>query len=563
MKRLIFHSMLVLSESERAARTIKFHKRRTILKGPNDTGKSSLIKTLYWTFGAEPRNLHPAWIAANVASAVSFSLDDTKYRMLRDGGRFTLFDHNDRRIESFKRVTSELAPYFARLCNFPLRLVGRGNQEETQAPPAFMFLPFYFDQDSSWVSNWSGFDRLGQFANWRADVAQFHMGVRPAEYYIAKGERTQAQRQKARLDSETDVIRSVKKRLENELPVAQFDIDVDAFKAEIDELLAETAILQREEEKLRSRTVRLHNDRESLLQQVAITEAAVHELSKDFSFAAEQVDEVICPTCRTTHTNSFAERFYIARDEDRCKDLLTKLSAHLERTEEEIAGLSESLGETIARSERIHEILQRKRGEVTLHEIVQAESKKHLRKVLLTDMAALQDSSQKAGDEVSGAQERMDRVSDKKRHQEIRGFYMEKMQEFLNRLGVLNMREEQFKNLNSKIEESGSDQPRALLAYYFAVLHTVSKYSSSTFCPIVIDSPNQQDQDPVNWPKMVQFIADHQPVGSQVILGLVDEAGVDTGSKTIVLETKHHVLQRSEYSRVASEIQGLRDESFR
>lgn len=563
MKQLIFHNMLVLSEREQKARRIDFHKRRTILKGPNDTGKSSLIKTIYWTFGAEPARIHPFWRAANVTACVSFSIDDTERRLLRDGDRFTLFDSDNRPIKSFNRVTSQLSPYLAKLFNFPLRLAARGDREETQATPAFLFLPFYFDQDASWTTNWSGFTRLGQFAAWRQDVAQFHTGVRPAEYYIAKSNRMRAVRDKAKFAGEREVIQSVKERLEDELPVAQFDVDLDTFRVEIDELLAESATLQRDEERIRSQTVRLHNERESLLQQIAITEAAVRELAKDFEFAATQVDdEVLCPTCRTPHTNSFAERFFIAQDEDKCIELLAKLTAHLEQTDDQIAVLSRQLGEAMARSQRIQEILQRKRGEVTLHQIVQAESKKHLKSILKTDMATLHESEDEAERSAIKAKDRMDQCSDKTRHRKIREFYVERMREFLHTLDVLKMSEDQYRSLHAEVKESGSDQPRALLAYYFAILHTITEYSSSTFCPIVVDSPNQQDQDPKNWPKMVNFIVKQQPVDSQLVLGLVDEAGIKLEGRIIELDEKYSVLQRSAFPEVSEEIRALRARSF-
>ena len=35
----------------------------------------------------------------------------------------------------------------------------------------------------------------------------------------------------------------------------------------------------------------------------------------------------------------------------------------------------------------------------------------------------------------------------------------------------------------------GSEGPRGLIAYYYAFLHTARRYSSSSFCPIVIDRP--------------------------------------------------------------------------
>ena len=52
---------------------------------------------------------------------------------------------------------------------------------------------------------------------------------------------------------------------------------------------------------------------------------------------------------------------------------------------------------------------------------------------------------------------------------------------------------------------------RGLLAYYYSILHLMKEHSTAAFCPIIIDSPNQQDQDFVNLKKMLGFIRDKRP----------------------------------------------------
>ncbi|WP_457094139.1 AAA family ATPase, partial [Microvirga sp. P5_D2] len=59
MKRLLFERLELLSLSERKARTVEFHPRLTVITGENGVGKSSVIKSLYWTLGAAPAVMHP------------------------------------------------------------------------------------------------------------------------------------------------------------------------------------------------------------------------------------------------------------------------------------------------------------------------------------------------------------------------------------------------------------------------------------------------------------------------------------------------------------------------
>jgi recombinational DNA repair ATPase RecF len=52
MKRLVFRELKLISYKEERARRVAFHPRRTAIIGDNDTGKSSILKSLYRTLGA-------------------------------------------------------------------------------------------------------------------------------------------------------------------------------------------------------------------------------------------------------------------------------------------------------------------------------------------------------------------------------------------------------------------------------------------------------------------------------------------------------------------------------
>ena len=184
MKKLRFHELLLLSRSEQRARREPFHPRATVIRGSNGTGKSSLVKSIYWAMGAEPATVHPRWKDANVTASLRFSLDDVGYRMIRFSDRLTLFDSDDRLIRVFADISTDAANFFADFFDFHLLLNARGN--DMQATPAFLFLPFYLDQDGGWTKPHASFANLQQFASPRKDMLAFHCGIRPSAYYIAK-----------------------------------------------------------------------------------------------------------------------------------------------------------------------------------------------------------------------------------------------------------------------------------------------------------------------------------------------------------------------------------------
>jgi hypothetical protein len=209
---------------------------------------------------------------------------------------------------------------------------------ETQATPAFLFLPFYVDQDIGWTKNWASFTRLEQFTRWRKDAAEYHMGVRPNEYYQAKSGLAHILARASDLRQRRDVLQSVLKQLSDQLTKLDFNIDIDAYRKEIEKLLIYCNKLQKSEEELKKDLARIYNSKAVVDAQIAITTATSKELRGDYSFAVDvPTDHIECPTCGTIHQNSFLERFAIAKDEQRCQELLIELTTELTGYDEQLA----------------------------------------------------------------------------------------------------------------------------------------------------------------------------------------------------------------------------------
>jgi hypothetical protein len=75
-----------------------------------------------------------------------------------------VFAANGQPIEIFTSVTKGLGPWLAQLLKFGIKLTDNQGELITP-PPAYLLLPYYFDQDASWTDNWRGFTRLQQIKN--------------------------------------------------------------------------------------------------------------------------------------------------------------------------------------------------------------------------------------------------------------------------------------------------------------------------------------------------------------------------------------------------------------
>ena len=66
-----------------AARRINLDNDLVIVAGGNESGKSSILKTLYYTLGATVYPFARRWERANVASLLKFTIDGVNFKAVR------------------------------------------------------------------------------------------------------------------------------------------------------------------------------------------------------------------------------------------------------------------------------------------------------------------------------------------------------------------------------------------------------------------------------------------------------------------------------------------------
>lgn len=554
MKNLRLAKLRLFSMSEAASWNCEFHPRTTLILGPNHTGKSSVLKSLYHTFGANVE-LHPTWKEANVGSLIEFDLDDEKYSILRYADKFATFDSNGNLLGRFKRITSELGPHLAQLFNFNLRLKDKNFIDQT-LPPSFLFMPFYLDQDKGWLSAWNSFGSLLQFPKWKASLIPYHTGIRPQQYYDLQVRIADIGLKLKELKAKRDVLSELILRLASDVKIL-FDYDLESFSKEISDLLIQCNRIRESQNELREILEELYGRKAVLMSQLGIADRAIRENKKDFDYATLELpdDSINCPTCGHQYLNNFSERFAIAVDQDSYFELKSELQDELDEVNDKIKQQLSRFASEQVRETRILRILETKQGEVELNDLIENEGRKKGEQTIQNNIDAVDSEMNHLLAEDAQLREQVKSYESKTRKQEIVSLYSSQMRRYVELLDVKNLPEINLTKIDGPMKDQGSGNPRAILCYFYAILQVVKKYSSSTFCPIIIDSPQQQDQDKFHLPKVLEFIRDERPLGSQLILGMTDSQNVDfKDSSTITLGNKWHLLQTDSYEETMDEV---------
>lgn len=546
MKSLQLENMLLVSHREKKARKIDFDPEVTVIKGENDTGKSSVIKSIQSAFGASPHNVHKNWTNADVHILIKFTLDGASYHIYKHRNSFSLFDSSKNIIGTYSSVTNELAPKLAQIFDFRLKLSDRDGKSITP-PPAYLMLPFYLDQDKGWVGTWCSYRNLGQFAHWKPRVAGYHFGIKPDKWYQLDSERKNFEAEKDEPERQIKAIQSVRDKTLSDFSGVDFDIDIDLFRNEVNQLINRCNDLKKKEREYKNQILEAKTEKIRIEAQIEIVVKTHDELSDDYKYSSKVGDVVDCPTCGAHYDNSFSERFDIAQDTETCVDLLSSLREDLAKIDKAISKSETMMEEAIEARLQINKILSKKQGDIKLKDLIDLESKKSLLVHLDKESAEYSKKLDEINIEIGKVTGEMKKYDDPERRKGIIAEYGELLRKNTMRLNVHSLDDSIYKNITPSIEESGSDLPRAILAYFFTSIEIIQKNGNATFFPIVIDAPNQQEQDKDNLNKILKFIKERRPKGKQLILGLVDSGDVDFEGKVLEFDKKYSVLNENFY----------------
>ena len=549
-----FRRLFLLSRERSRAFTMDLAPGATVIQAPNGFGKSALMKSLYDTFGAEPHRIDDNWKSERVVSAVEFVIDDVVRTIVKSAGTHAIFDATGTGHFQTSSISSELAPHLAELLDFRLLMTDK-RDEVVVPPPAYAFAPYYVDQDKSWSSAWTPFTSMYLSDSARV-LADYHSGLKPNEYYVALAERERTKRKLSEAQLRRRGLVDAVVHIEEAAPDAGLHLTLDDFADETARLVAESQRLHEREVEHREKLAELADVRSLWSAQLAVAKAALAELDEVFASAMHQPVDVECPSCGEHYSNDIATRFKIAADGDtltavaqHAQEEIRKTSTEIEKVQSNVAAVAEAI-------ERVQAVLSVRRHDVSLGDVVAAEGRNSATRILRRRIEEAETQIGQLTARIDEMIAEMSRALDRKRSRAIKAFFGIQLSRGAQRLDV---GLDSSGSIASPPRSRGSEGPRGLAAYYYAFLHTAREYGSSTFCPIVVDAPNQQGQDREHLPAMIQFLVRDRPTDSQLILAVEEAVGVSNDEATIVRvgQGRNRLLSEEAYDEVAAHLMPL------
>jgi hypothetical protein len=561
MRSFRFNKLWLLSEKEKKARIVHFQPNSNALVGTNHTGKSTISRNLFAAFGCNTRPFGGEWDEDAIV-AVAFNIEGQDYTMLKRGGLFTLLNENNL-VQWSTAEAGVLRDNLSKLFGFVLTLVANRANENRPARPAFFFVPFFIDQDGSWDSSWRTFQSLGEFQNWERPTLDLALGIRPPEYWSASSEFAGKKRELDDVVREHKVLEAARNKLAERFPRMPWYRDAMAFRRELKVLETQAGELAVEQDAVRSRAAEASASRDSLIAQIRLLDGALGTHASDMVFldSYEVGNDIICPTCGTAHEHSFHERLNLEAEADELRQLRTTLSARVKVAEREHNAIAKSLEDLDSLAERIDKLLDTERGKLKLREVIDRAGVDKAFDAFDEQRTQLDNARGELSREIDELESKLALLEDPKLAKTIRAFLNAKYSEFATQLQVPPSLHTRKGEVKIKPQQGGSGGPRAILAYYFALAHTASRYSPALLPPLVIDSPHQKAQDEIKRPMVTEFIFRNRVPGQQLIVGVEEDLPQsihlnELDSRT-ELTVEYGLLQDAQFEEAYSDLQPL------
>lgn len=518
----------------------------TVIKGPNGAGKSCIIKSILSCLGAEPEEVAPEWLELDVKCWLHFSVSGRRYSIFQDIASRTVLDADGRVLLVNRNDDASLARFWADTCDFRLEASGT-NGQTTVAHQANYFLPYYIDQDTGWSQTWGSFSRSENgFVN-RKDVLEYHVGITSNDFYSARAQVRRLQDALTEPVARSATLQSLVRDVGGRFDVGQFSLDIKEYQKEVDELLGECENLREIEETYKEDMISLQERKLIADDQLRIAQESLHDVQQDYQYASTADEGLECPVCGAHYENSFEARFQLARDEDQLRDTVSAIRSESARIVEAISRRQQKLDQSRAELAKIELLLATRQGALGFGDVIRSAGRKEVLSLLRGELEELNKSISAGNQNLDDAKKQLRSTVREERRKQIIIEYQELMKKFIGVLATWFLAGEATKQIDARIGGTGSQKPRAILTYRWALLHLIHKRTSAAFCPIIIDAPNQQDQDMVSRRRMMTLLAKHAPNDAQIIVGLVNSAGVKLPGTLFALEGRSSVLVEKEY----------------
>ncbi len=554
MKRLKLKSLKVISTTEQTAKIINFDSTLTVItsNGENRTGKSLIIKSIYYALGADLSQYPRTWNDLSIVTLLDFQYENIDYTIFRLKNNVLLYNHSDNTYNVFKSLR-DLKNYYNSFFDIKLKLSLSTNSDDKDLHIPYaqaLFMPFYIDQDMGWNNMWASFKSLNIYKDGKKEILEFYTGIKTNDYY--KLMQKKANKEQSIRDIKTEQA-NCKLIIDNNLKYFKDFLSVNTnikdFKTSIDALVYELNKVQQNKNEIKKALLDAYSKKSEITNELNNVKLVLNDLEKDKTYILDNVSTgvVVCPICGTEHKNNSQVRYIVELDIENCKNNIEALLGDLSKQEAEIKKIKRKLDVANTDEQNISRILNKKKNKIKLNDILLSTGINSVIKNLQKKARAIDKKLLSSETELNAIKEELKYYG--KLQKEYNTAFIELLKPFLAILGIGDIEP---KKIGEKIKEGGSDQARCISAYVLAYYIMTSKNRDAVLFPLVIDTPAQQEAGTKDMQTLYRLFLDKIPNDGQLIIATSDTYGMNFPGTIYTFTDKRLVLNKTDFNNIQS-----------
>ena len=537
---------MIADLQNRTARVQSFEKGLNVVtSADNHVGKSSLLKSLYYTLGAEV-DYDSVWDKQSKLYIATLGVGEKEYRVARFLKRFAVFE-GEKLLKITDSVTKELAPLLGEIFDFSVYLPRKDTGKVEMAPPVFTFMPYYIDQDKGWSGLYNSFAAIEQYKSAdRIKSLYYHLNIYTKGTVELMAERDCLKEHLETLAIESDRLNTILTALREEtdnLPpadtVSELEAHFETAKKRIEQLVRQIGATRNEIQGLET-ALRQHQYNLRVITEYVST--------KDMVSEDDTHKRHICPNCGYVFDeeifNLVRANYGIMNENYMCQQIQLLIDS-----------VSDKLG---LAKERYVSLSRRMREEESAFQVEQNEFDIYIRQRGLTaSVRRFQKQLDEVVVETREINQHIKEISKELRNlpnrEEVEEKYIECVRLNIMTLDAWDPAYDGTIRLLKPIKAQGTLENKIILAQFVALFQTMEYFKTgATRFSFVVDSPRAKEASIASSKDILKMIAQMKML-PQIILATIDyseyESEIEAPANVIVLTEKRKLLNSNDFAK--------------
>lgn len=555
MKNIRFKEIALMSYKG-VARRINLNHDLIVVAGGNESGKSCILKSLYYTLGASVYPFANKWVEGRVISMLKFAIDGVDLKAIRMGNDIYVFNP-DNSLSFHEKDKTRIASKLGNLLGINIQFKDSKGKDRTFST-GYMFMPFYIDQDKGWDQPLNSFTGLSGIGG-KYNALLYHTGIIDDEFYVYKSRMEAAENKKKDVVNEiSGSYRFKKEVMKRFVKYEILPFTVEDFNNGIQDVLKRLSDLKTKQKKTLQELEKLYSIKYSYQFNIDQLKDNINEINKDFKYALKSESEICCPMCGATVENDVFARFKMLDDKDRCKDLLIDNNIKLDEIKDKISEKEKISSDIREEINELQKKINLQNEQVSLNEMFEAKLKEYVESVVDQTVTKLLEEQHRLEAIIIENRDSIKRLQKNDKKSEVEKDFDKYVKNSLRKFGVIGDGSKKY-DFGGRIKTTGSNVVKNVIAYSYAYLYVMQKYNCPLFAPIVIDEPKQKGIDDNGFVSIINSIINDRPKDSQLILSVTDSelSDIITNYHSVILPNCQDVMNKDEYYSVKNEIEEL------